>query len=96
MFIVIDRGQIDKGFDMTFMEPSQLITKPKHIRKAILNPTENKMVSTILLFSDLIALSITKPGIKVRKSKPRTCLAIGMSNAIAMHIIPWDTSTYTK
>jgi hypothetical protein len=57
------------------------------IKNAILIPAENKIVSISLDIFNLNILRITKPGINMKKRKPRICRANGTFNAIEMHTI---------
>jgi hypothetical protein len=64
MFIVIANGSGDRGFDKN--EPNSFIRSPINIRKVMLSPTENKIVSVTSRFLNPNPLRRIKPGIKMK------------------------------
>jgi hypothetical protein len=87
MLAIMVNGIVDRGFDIKFHVPSWFTRTPISIKKAILSPTENKIVSTLLDISSLTNLKRTKPGTNMKKRKPKICRANGTSNTIVIHTI---------
>ena len=89
MLIVIIRGKVEIGFEISMRGYSVLIIAPVNIKKVILNPTENNIVSVIVILSSLRTLNIMNPGINVRYIKPIICLKWKISNIINKYSIKW-------
>jgi hypothetical protein len=66
MFRVISVGRVDKGAEMPRRGYSSFINNPINIKNAMLNPTENKIVSVIFNPRNLSILSIIAPGTNTR------------------------------
>jgi len=96
ILIIIARVSVDRGFDTKFNKPNSFIRNPMSIRKARLNPIENKKVSNLLNMSNLNIFRIKKPGIKVRKIKPEICRAKGTSKIKVTSTITCNANTYAK
>jgi len=63
---VISNGIVDKGIETPTTKNNSLIKKPTNIEKAILRPTEKRMVSTIFVSFNFKNLRRMKPGTNVR------------------------------
>ena len=91
MLIVIIRDKVEIGSEIPRSGYSVLMIAPVNIKQAILNPTENNIVSVIVILSSLRTLNIMNPGINVRYIKPIICLKRGISNIINKYSIKWIT-----
>jgi hypothetical protein len=66
ILIAMNKGSVDRGRDINPNEPKLFTTSPINIRKEMLNPTENKRVSTVLDVSSPNTRIRRKPIINVR------------------------------
>lgn len=76
---VITKNPVDKGFGIRLNDPNSFTRTPMSMRNAMLNPTENKTVSGKSSFVILNNLRRTSPGTNIKKRKPKTCRANGIS-----------------
>jgi len=65
-FKLMIRISTDKGLGRPIRGHNSFTNNPKNIKKAMLNPTESKIISAALSFSNLRNLKIMMPGTKVR------------------------------
>ena len=86
IFIVIIKDKNEIGFEIPRSGYNILMNNPKNIKKAILNPTEYKIVSIVLSLFNFSICRINNPGKTVRKRKPKICLKNGISKRIAMSV----------
>ena len=89
VLIVIINDKVEIGFEIPISGYSVFMIAPVNIKKAILNPTENNIVSIIVILSNLRTLNIMNPGINVRYIKPIICLKREISNIINKYNIKW-------
>ncbi len=82
----ISRGTVDKGLVKPRTSSKLFSVSPKSMEKAILSPTDKTIFSTKPSLFNFRMESIRKPGIKVRKIKPETCLRMGISKITAMPV----------
>jgi hypothetical protein len=83
IFIVINKGICEIGFEIPSRGYNVLMNNPMNIRKAMLSPTQYKMVSIVFsLFSFRIRI-INNPDKNVRKRNPMICLKKGISKRMA-------------
>jgi len=65
-FKLIINNSADRGFEKPTTGNNSFINNPKNIKNATLNPTESRIISARLSFSNLRNLKMRMPGIKVR------------------------------
>jgi hypothetical protein len=94
MLIIMTRNSVDRGLVIPINEPNSFIRSPTNIRKEILNPTENKIVSVIEDLSNPDTLKSMKPGTNIRKRKPMICRVIGISRTSVIHHMICIASMY--
>ena len=86
MLIVIIKGKVEIGFEIPRGGYNIFIKKPVNIKKAMLNPTEYRIISIVLSLFDLSIWRINNPGMRVRKRNPNICLKNGMFKRMAKSV----------
>jgi hypothetical protein len=80
-------GKNERGCRIPKENPTSFNNTPISIRKAMLNPNENNIVSVRLSSSILRSLTNMNPGTKLKYKKPKTWRAIGRSIKITIKAI---------
>ncbi len=83
---MIIKGKVEIGFENPKAGYSIFMKNPVNITKAILSPSEYKIVSIVFNLFSFRFWRINTPGKIVRKRNPRICLRNGISKRIAKFV----------
>jgi hypothetical protein len=73
ILIVVIKGNVEIGLEIPISGHIAFTISPMIIRYNMLNPTENNIVSDVVILISLITLNIINPGINVKYTNPTIC-----------------------